>query len=90
MCASNDSRVQAIWKTQNSWEKFKDLYKCRGSVKKINARHYTVTKQFTVYLAPTVGVNISQEITMGWETVNLIYAKKSSNRYQESIPRKIY
>ena len=53
MCASNDSRVQALWKTRNSWEKFKDLYKCRGSVKKIHARHYTVNKQFTVYLAPT-------------------------------------
>jgi hypothetical protein len=53
MCASNDSRVQALWKTRNSWEKFKDLYKCRGSVKKIHARYYTVNKQFTVYLAPT-------------------------------------
>ena len=52
MCASNDSRVQAIWKTRNSWEKFKERYKCRGSVKKIHARYYTVNKQCTVHLAP--------------------------------------
>ena len=52
MCASDDPRVQALWRTRNSWEKFKDQYKCRGSVKKIHAWHYTVNKQFTLYLAP--------------------------------------
>ena len=52
MCVSNDSRIRAIWRTRNSWEKFKDLYTCRGSAKKIYARYYTVNKQFTVYLAP--------------------------------------
>jgi hypothetical protein len=52
MCASDDPRVQALWRTRNSWEKFKDQYKCRGSDKKIHAWHYTVNKQFTLYLAP--------------------------------------
>ena len=52
MCVSNDSRIQAIWKTRNSWEKFKERYKCRGSVKKIHARNYIVNKQCTVHLAP--------------------------------------
>ena len=52
MCASNDLRIRVIWRTRNSWEKFKDRYKCHGSVKEIYARYYTVNKQFTVYLAP--------------------------------------
>ena len=53
MCASNDSRVQAIWRTRNSWEKLKDLYKCRESVSKLSdAKYYIVTKQFTVFYAP--------------------------------------
>ena len=54
MCASNDSRIRAIWRTQNSWEReeFKDWYKCRGSAKKIYTRYYTVNCLFTVYLAP--------------------------------------
>jgi hypothetical protein len=53
MCASNDSRVQALWKTRNSWEKFEDLYKCRESVSKLSdAKYYIVTKQFTVFYAP--------------------------------------
>ena len=52
MCASNDSRIRATWRTRNSWEKFKDQYKCRGSVDKLSdARYYTVNKQFTVYYA---------------------------------------
>ncbi|CAB3993846.1 Hypothetical predicted protein [Paramuricea clavata] len=52
MCASNDSRIRAIWKTRNSWEKLNDRYKCRESVSKLlDARTYTVTKQFTVYYA---------------------------------------
>ena len=53
ICASNDSRVQALWKTWNSWEKLKDLYKCRESVSKLSdAMYYIVTKQFTVFYAP--------------------------------------
>ena len=53
MCASDDPKVQAIWRTRNSWEKFNDRYKCRGSVKEMDAWYYTVNKQFTVYLAAT-------------------------------------
>ncbi|CAB4002243.1 Hypothetical predicted protein [Paramuricea clavata] len=48
-CASNDSRVQAIWRTQNSWQKSLSA-SCNGSYK-LNARYYTVTKQFAVYSA---------------------------------------
>ena len=49
MCASKDSRVQAIWRTRNSWEKFKDVYKCGGY--DIHFLYYAVSKQFTVYPA---------------------------------------
>ncbi|CAB4037745.1 Hypothetical predicted protein [Paramuricea clavata] len=49
MCASNDSRIRAIWRTRNSWEKFKDRYKCRGSLYILSARYYTVNKQLPVY-----------------------------------------
>ena len=49
MCASNDSRVQAIWRTRNSWEKFKEVYKCYRYYYLLY--YYTVTKQFTVYSA---------------------------------------
>ena len=52
ICASNDSRVQAIWKTQNSWEKFKKWSKCKGTVHKLHAT-YIVNKQFTVYYVIT-------------------------------------
>ncbi|CAB3981156.1 Hypothetical predicted protein [Paramuricea clavata] len=34
MCAANDSRIRAIWRTRNSWKKLKDQYTCRGSVDK--------------------------------------------------------
>jgi hypothetical protein len=46
MCASNDSRIQAIWRTRNSWQKFKEVYKC---YRLYYLLYYTVTKQFTVY-----------------------------------------
>ena len=49
MCASNDSRVQAIWRTRNSWQKSLPA-SCYRSYK-LNARYYTVTKQFAVYSA---------------------------------------
>ena len=49
MCASNDSRVQAIWRTRNSWQKSLPV-SCYRSYK-LNARYYTVTKQFAVYSA---------------------------------------
>ena len=48
MCVSNDSRVQALWRTRNSWEKFKEVYKC---YRYHYLLYYTVTKQFTVYSA---------------------------------------
>ena len=49
MCGSNDSRVQAIWRTRNSWQKSLPA-SCSRSYK-LNARYYTVTKQFAVYSA---------------------------------------
>jgi hypothetical protein len=49
MCASNDSRVRAIWRTRNSWQKSLPA-SCYHSYK-LNARYYTVTKQFAVYSA---------------------------------------
>jgi hypothetical protein len=49
MCAANDSRVQAIWRTRNSWQKSLPA-SCYRSYK-LNARYYTVTKQFVVYSA---------------------------------------
>ena len=49
MCASIDSRVQAIWRTRNSWQKSLPA-SCYHSYK-LNARYYTVTKQFAVYSA---------------------------------------
>ena len=49
MCASNDSRVQAIWRTRNSWQKSLPA-SCYRSYK-LNARYYTMTKQFVVYSA---------------------------------------
>ncbi|CAB3996768.1 Hypothetical predicted protein [Paramuricea clavata] len=45
MCSSNDSRVQAIWKTRNSWQKSLPAF-CYRSYK-LNARYYAVTKQFS-------------------------------------------
>ncbi|CAB4031885.1 Hypothetical predicted protein, partial [Paramuricea clavata] len=52
ICSSNDSRVQAIWKTRNSWEKFKDKYTCYAHIFADKLyEFYTVTKQFTVYSA---------------------------------------
>ena len=49
MCASNDSRVQAIWRTRNSWQKSLPA-SCYHSYK-LKERYYTVTKQFAVYSA---------------------------------------
>ncbi|CAB4029187.1 Hypothetical predicted protein [Paramuricea clavata] len=49
MCGSNDSRVQAIWRTRNSWQKSLPASCYRSYT--LNARYYTVTKQFAVYSA---------------------------------------
>jgi hypothetical protein len=53
ICSSKDSRVQAIWKTRNSWMKFKEFYKCRRSGHYLKTLYYIVNKQFNVYLATT-------------------------------------
>ena len=50
MCASNDPRIRAIWRTRNSWEKFKNHYTCTGFVDELY-EFYSVNRQFTVYLA---------------------------------------
>ncbi|CAB4020878.1 Hypothetical predicted protein [Paramuricea clavata] len=49
MCGSNDSRVQAIWRTRNSWQKSLPA-SCYRSYK-LNERYYIVSKQFAVYSA---------------------------------------
>ena len=49
ICGSNDSRVQAIWRTRNSWQKSLPA-SCYRSYK-LSAGYYTVTKQFAVYSA---------------------------------------
>ena len=47
VCASNDERVQAIWKTQNKWEKSLGA-PCYNSYK-LSAKHYTITKEFAIH-----------------------------------------
>ena len=55
MCASHDSRVQAIWKTTISWDKvITDSFYCGfnfGMLKTKHVKYYVVSKQFTVYAA---------------------------------------
>ena len=52
ICSSNDPKVQAIWKTRNSWEKFKHVYQCHGWFFKLEIpQDYILNKQFTVYFA---------------------------------------
>ncbi|CAB3993058.1 Hypothetical predicted protein [Paramuricea clavata] len=53
MCASNDSRIQTIWRTPNSWIKSKSILKCLKSLSILSARYYTVNKQIIVYVAVT-------------------------------------
>jgi hypothetical protein len=88
MCASNDSRIRAIWRTRNSWEKFKDQYTCRGSVKKIHAWYYTVNKQFTVYFAAR-GQYFTRN-DYGVKDGKLYICEEKLRPHQKSIPRKIY
>lgn len=51
VCASNDSKVHAIWRARNSWEKYKDLYdRCTtGNFYVLHRLGYAVNKEFTVY-----------------------------------------
>ena len=51
VCSSDDPKVQAIWKTRNSWEKSKYLYKCRLGVHYLHPLFYAVNNQFTVFSA---------------------------------------
>ena len=53
MCASNDSIIQTIWRTRNSWKKSKGILKCLKSLSILSARYYTVNKQLIVYVAVT-------------------------------------
>ena len=47
VCASNDARVQDIWKTQNKWEKSLGA-PCDQSYK-LDPREYAVTKEFAIH-----------------------------------------
>ncbi|XP_028395154.1 uncharacterized protein LOC114519253 [Dendronephthya gigantea] len=50
MCASNDAKIQAIWKSRNSWKKVKARYECLAQGDHfIKTRVYVVNKQFTLY-----------------------------------------
>ena len=49
---NNASSTEFIRKIQNSWEKFKERYKCNGTVDKLTAMH-TMNKLFAVYFAGT-------------------------------------
>ena len=46
ICASDDVRVQDIWKTQNKWGKSISA-PCDHSYK-LNAKEYAVTKEFSL------------------------------------------
>ena len=47
ICTSNNVKVQAIWRTQNKWEKSLGA-PCDRSYK-LNAKEYTVTKTFSIH-----------------------------------------
>ena len=50
LCASNDTRVQAIWKTGNMWDKLIDTVSCSNTLKTIVEKmYYVVDKQFNVF-----------------------------------------
>ena len=50
-CASNDSRVQAIWKTRNSWVKGYIDYSCSGAAYTLKKFSYVIGYQFNVFIA---------------------------------------
>jgi hypothetical protein len=79
ICNSTDNFVRNIWKVRNKWVTERmPLKSCQKPIRAhwLNRRYYTVNKQFTVYFA-AIGINISQEMIMGCETVNLLHAMKS-------------
>ena len=85
MCVSNDSRIRALWRTRNSWEKFKEVYKCYLIY---DLLYYIVSKKFTVYAV----YNSQYFARNDYAMINgkPYICGKSSDPYQQSIPRKIY
>ena len=53
LCASNDSRVQDLWKSRNSWNKIKNRFHCPNTLMTINKIYYVVGKQFNVFFVAT-------------------------------------
>ena len=51
LCFSNDSRVQDVWKTRNSWDKAYKNYSCSDTWYTIKRFAYVVGKQFDVFFA---------------------------------------
>ena len=51
LCSSNDSRVQAIWKTRNSWVKGYKYYSCSDRWYTLKNFAYVVGKQFNIFYA---------------------------------------
>ena len=53
MCVSNNSRIQAVWRSRYSWEEHKDLLECLalGAHHHFKAEYYVVNEQFTIYSA---------------------------------------
>ena len=92
ICNSTDNYVRNIWKLRNRWVKKRmHLKSCNKPNRHfwLNRPYYVVSKQFTVYFSDT-----SQYFTKNDYGVidgePHIYAKKSSDPTQQSIPRKIY
>ena len=51
LCASNNSKVQDLWKIRNLWNKIKGQFYCPNTLKTTyKTRHYVVGKQFNVFL----------------------------------------
>ena len=50
ICASSHRRILDIWRTRNSWEKFRLFYSCLNHYT-LKKPYYTVNKQFVVYYA---------------------------------------
>ena len=50
LCASNDSEIQNIWKSRNSWEKLINEPFCQTFYHIVQKRYYLVSKNFNVFL----------------------------------------
>ena len=51
LCVSSDPKVQAVWRTRNSWEKFLNRYKCHKYAYALRAFHYVLSEKFLLYFA---------------------------------------